>query len=160
MINFNDIGKENTKVDDLKSSQILDYLYRILTFSGLTSGKTNLKSHQQNTDEIYLYAKDLNETKYQLLMKKHEQTSMKTFKNVKAFIRRSNYIKIVYLNIYDYNPSKKHKIFFLFEITIADMLNNKKLELLITESFVKSRKIDTSIVFNTKSYSADQKMLD
>ena len=160
MINFNDIGKENTKVDDLKSSQILDYPYRILTFSGLTSGKTNLKSHQQNTDEIYLYAKDLNETKYQLLMKKHEQTGMKTFKNVKAFIRRSNYIKIVYLNIYDYNPSKKHKIFFLFEIMIADMLNNKKLELLITESFVKSRKIDTSIVFNTKSYSADQKMLD
>ena len=160
MINFNGIGKENTKVDDLKWPQILDYFYRILTFSGLTSGKTNLKSHQQNTDEIYLYAKDLNEPKYQLLMKKHERTGIKNFKNFKTFIRRSNYIKIVYLNIYDYNPSKKHKIFFLFEIMIANMLNNKKLELLITESFIKSRKIDTSIVFKTKSYFADPKMLD
>ena len=45
MINFNGIGKENTKVDDLKWPQILDYFYRILTFSGLTSDKTNLKSH-------------------------------------------------------------------------------------------------------------------
>ena len=40
---------------------------------------------------------------------------------------------------------------------IADMLNNRKLELLITELFIKSRKIYASIVFDTQSYFAVQK---
>ena len=65
---------------------------------------------------MYLYAKDLNEPNYKLLMKKHERTGIKNFKNFKAFIRCSNYIKIVYLNIYDYNPSKKHKYSFYLKL--------------------------------------------
>ena len=40
---------------------------------------------------------------------------------------------------------------------IADMLNNRKLELLITELFIKSRKIYASIVFDTQSCFAVQK---
>ena len=39
------------------------------------------------------------------------------------------------------------------------MLNNRKLELLITELFIKSRKIYASIVFDTQSYFAVQKKI-
>ena len=49
-------------MDKLKWPQILHYPYRILSPSGLASGKTNgslnLKSHQENIAKIYLYAKD------------------------------------------------------------------------------------------------------
>ena len=44
---------------------------------------------------------------------------------------------------------------------IADMVNNKKLNLLVTELFIRSRKLNISIVFITHSYILKcQKMLD
>ena len=85
---------------------------------------------------------------------------MKYTKDAKTFVKISNYIKKIYLDIDYYNSSKKHKIFIVFEIMVVDMLNNKKLELLITELFIKSRKIDTSIAFNMESGFAVSKMID
>ena len=35
---------------------------------------------------------------------------------------------------------------------IADMINNKKLNLVVTELFIRGRKINTSVVFITQSY--------
>ena len=34
---------------------------------------------------------------------------------------------------------------------IADMINNKKLNLIVTELFIRRRKLNTSLVFNTQS---------
>ena len=58
----------------------------------------------------------------------------------------------VYKNIEDYNPDKKRKILIVFDDMIADMINNKKLNPIVTELFIKGRKLNISIVFITQSY--------
>ena len=46
--------------------------------------------------------------------------------------------------------SKKHKILIVFDDMIADMLNNKKLNLIVTGLFTRGRKLNIS-VFITQS---------
>ena len=58
----------------------------------------------------------------------------------------------VYKNIEDYSPGKKRKIIMVFDDMIADMINNKKLNPVVTELFIRGRKLNISIVFITQSY--------
>ena len=60
----------------------------------------------------------------------------------------------IYKNIEEFNSNKKHKILIVFDDMIADMLSNKRLNLIVTESFIRSRKLNISIVFITQSYFA------
>ena len=46
----------------------------------------NLINHQPDIDEIYLYAKDPYEAKYQFLVNKREITGLKYFVDSRAFI--------------------------------------------------------------------------
>ena len=57
----------------------------------------------------------------------------------------------VYKNIEDCNPGKKRKVLIVFDDMIADMVNNKKLNSVITELFIRGRKLNISIVFITQS---------
>ena len=57
-----------------------------------------------------------------------------------------------YKNIEDYNPIKKRKILIVFDDMIADMINNNKLIPIVTELFIRGRKLNISIVFITQSY--------
>ena len=66
----------------------------------------------------------------------------------------------VYKNIEDYNPGKKRKIIIVFDDMIADMINSKKLNLVVTELFIRDRKLNISILFITQSILKFQKMLD
>ena len=58
----------------------------------------------------------------------------------------------VYKNIDDYNPDKENKILIVFDDMIADMIHNKKLNSIVTELFIRGRKINISLVFVTQSY--------
>ena len=58
----------------------------------------------------------------------------------------------VYKNIDEYNIDKEHKILIVFDDMIADMINNKKLNSIVTELFIRGRKLNISIVFITQSY--------
>ena len=58
----------------------------------------------------------------------------------------------VYKNIDDYNPNKKRKVLIIFDDMNADMINNKKLNPIVTELFIRGRKLNKSIVFITQSY--------
>ena len=60
----------------------------------------------------------------------------------------------IYKNIEDYNPNKKRKILIVFDDMIADMLSNKKINPIVTELFIRDRKLNISIVFITQSYFA------
>ena len=81
MFNLDDIRNEHNiehNEHNKKQSYIPDHLHRMLIIGGSGSGKTNALFHlikDQDSDnlidQIYLYTKDLNELKYQFLIKKH-----------------------------------------------------------------------------------------
>ena len=58
----------------------------------------------------------------------------------------------VYKNIDGYNPDKQNKILIVFDDMIADMINNRKLNSIVTELFIRGRKLNISIAFITQSY--------
>ena len=58
----------------------------------------------------------------------------------------------VYKNIDEYNPYKENKILIVFDDMIAGMIHNKKLNSIVTELFIRERKLDISVVFITQSY--------
>ena len=70
----------------------------------------------------------------------------------KALIENSNDMHDVYKNIDEYNPDKERKILIVFDDMIADMINNKKLNSIVTELFIRGRKLNISLVFITQSY--------
>ena len=76
MINFDEYTNENKKEDNLNWSYIPDHPYRILKIGGSGNGKTNaflnLINNHPDIDQIYLYAKDPYEDKYQYLIDKRE----------------------------------------------------------------------------------------
>ena len=60
-----------------------------------------------------------------------------------------NDIYDVYKNIEDYNLNKKRKVLIVFDDMMADMINNKKLDPVVTELFTRSSKLKISLVFIT-----------
>ena len=58
----------------------------------------------------------------------------------------------VYKNIEEYNTDKEHRILIVFDDMIPDMINNKKLNSVVTELFIRGRKSNISLVFITQSY--------
>ena len=134
---------------------ILDHPYRILIIGGSGFGKTNLLSHsienQPDIDKIYLYAKDTYESKYQYLINKRESVGINHFNDPKAFIEYSNDMHDVHKNIGDYNPEKENKILIVSDM-YAGMIHNKKLNSIVTELFIRGRKLNISLVFITQSY--------
>ena len=72
MINCDDVINENIKEYNPNWPQIPDHPYRILIIGGSGSGKTNslfnLINYQPDIDKMYLYVKDPDEAKYQLLI--------------------------------------------------------------------------------------------
>ena len=112
----------------------------------------NLINNQPDIDKIYLYAKDPYEKKYQYLINKREKVGLNHFSDPKAFMEYSNDMHDVYKNIKDYNPIRKRKVLIIFDEMIADMINNNKLNPIVTELFIRGRKLNISIVLITQSY--------
>ena len=161
MINFDDYTNENIIEHNSKWPYIPDHPYRILIIGSSGPGKTNallnLINNQPDIDKIYLYAKDPYETKYQFLINKREKVGLDHFDDPKAFVEYSNDLQDVYKNIEDYNPIKKGKVLIVFDDMIADMINNNKLNPVVTELFIRGRKLNISIAFIAQSYFKVQK---
>ena len=64
--------------------------YRILIIAGSRSRKTNtllnLINEQNGIDKIYLYARNLNEPKYKILIKKRKDAGLKHLNDPNAYI--------------------------------------------------------------------------
>ena len=144
-----------------KWPHILDHPYRILIIGGSGSGKTNtllnLINEQRDIDKIYLYAKDLSESKHENLIKNRENAGIKHLNDSKAFIDCSNTKNDVYENIDHYNPNRKRKVLNVFDDMIADIMTNKKFQSIIKELFIRCGKINISLVFITQSYFSERK---
>ena len=156
MINFDDYANENKTKHNLRWPYMPHHPYRILIIGGSGSGKTNallnLIENQPDIDKIYLYAKDPYEAKYQYLINKREGVGINHFNDPKAFIEYSNDMQDVYKNIEEHNADTERKILIVFDDMIVDMINNKKLNSIVTELFIRGRKLNISLVFITQSY--------
>ena len=156
MINFDGYANVNKTGHNTKWPYIPDHLHRILMIGCSGSGKTNallnLINNQPDIDKIYLHAKDPYEAKYQFLINKRESAGLKHFNDPKPFIEYSNDMHDVYQNIDEYNVDKERKILIAFDDMIADMINSKKLNSVVTELFIRSRKLNISLVLITQSY--------
>ena len=101
IFNFDNItGKGNNKV----------WHYRKLIIGPSGSGKTNyilcsIQKDKNIVDKIYLYAKDLEEPKYQLLINKREKAGINFNNDPNVFIEYFNSIDDILLDIEDYNKS-------------------------------------------------------
>ena len=58
----------------------------------------------------------------------------------------------VYINIDEYNVDKDRKILIVFHDMVSDIIKNRKLNLIVTELFIRGRKINISLVFITQLY--------
>ena len=63
-------------------------------------------------------------------------------------------IWLIFVKHLRYNLNKKRKILIAFDYMIADMLSNKRLSPIVTELFIKGRKLNISLAFITPSYFA------
>ena len=52
----------------------------------------------------------------------------------------------------EHNIDKEPKILLVFDDMIADTIKNKKLNSIVTQLFIRERKLNTSLVFITQSY--------
>ena len=111
-----------------------------------------LINEQKDIDKIYLYAKDLSESKYDYLIKNRKNAGIKHVNDSNAFIEYSNTMDDVYENIDEYNRSRKRKILVIFDDMIADIMTSKKFQSIIKELFIRCRKLNISFVFITQSY--------
>ena len=107
-------------------------------------------SYEQNL----FYGKDLSGINYYFLIKKREDAGIKFLDNPNpnAFIECSNTVDDVYKDIDKYNPSRKRKILVVFDDMIAENMTNKKFRAIIKELFFRSRKLNISHLFITRSY--------
>ena len=99
-----------------------------------------------------MHAKDPYEAKYQYLNNKRESVGIDYFNDPKVFIEYSSDMRDVYKNIDEYNPNKENKISIVFDDMIGDMIHEKKLDSIITELFIRGRKLNISLVFISQSY--------
>ena len=99
----------------------------------------NLIKQDKNNliDKIYLYAKDLDEPKYQFLIKKCENAVIKNLDDISAFIEYSSTMDDVYSNIDDYILKRKRNILIVFDDIVADIITNKKIKAIIKELFIR-----------------------
>ena len=141
-----------TKKDDNK-----DWPYRKLIIGPSGSGKTNylLNSIQKGNniiDKIYLYAKDLEEPKYQFLIEKRKQAGLKNLNDKNAFIEYSNTMDDIYDDVEDYNKKRKRKVLIVFDDMTSHVMSDKKAQQVLKELFIRCKKLNTSLCFLNQSY--------
>ena len=102
-----------------------------------------------------MYAKDLYEAKYQYLINIREKVGLDNYDDLEAFIEYLNDMQNVYKNVDEYNIDEERKILIVFYDMIAHMINNKKLNSIVTELFVRGK-----LLLSHDNILRFQKMLD
>ena len=103
-------------------------------------------------DKVYLYAKDLEEPKYKLLIDKREKTGINFNNDPNAFIEYSNSMDDILSDIEDYNKKRKRKVLIIFDDMISQVMLDKKAQQILKDLFIRCRKLNISLCFLTQSY--------
>ena len=99
-----------------------------------------------------MYAKDLEEPKYQLLIDKRKKAGLKNLNDKNAFIEHSNTMDDILENIEDYNNKSKRKVLIVFDDMISHVMSDEKAQQVLKELFIRCRKLKISLCFLTQSY--------
>ena len=148
IFNFDNITeKDNNK----------DWPYRKLIIGPSGSSKTNyllnsIQRYSNVIDKIYLYAEDLEEPKYQMLINKREKPDINFNNDPTAFIEYSNSMDDILSNIEDYNKKRKREILIIFDDMISHVMSDKKAQQILKDLFIRCRKLTISLCFLTQSY--------
>ena len=129
-----------------------DWPHRKLIIGPSGSGKTNylFNSIQRDNniiDKIYLYAKDLEEPKYKLLINKREKAGINFNNDPTAFIEYSNSMDDILSDIEDYNKRRKRKVLIIFDDMISHVMSDKKAQQTLKDLFIRCRKLNVSLCF-------------
>ena len=89
----------------------------------------NLISQQDNIDKLYSCAKNLSESKYEILIKKREDVGKNHFGDNQMHLLSFQIQWMTFID--DYNPNRKRKILIVFDDMVADIMTNKKLQAII-----------------------------
>ena len=100
--------------------------------------------------KFYLHIKDPNVAKYKYFINKCENIRLKELNDLKTFAEYSNDMQDPYKNIEEYNPSKKCNVLIVFHDMIAGTLSNKKCNPIVSELFIRGRKLNICLVFITQ----------
>ena len=103
-------------------------------------------------DKIYLYAKDLEELKYQLLINKREKAGINFNNDPAAFIEYSNSMDDILSNIEDYSKKRKRKVLIILDAMISHVMSDKKAQQILKDLFIRCRKLNMSFCFLAQSY--------
>ena len=127
-----------------------DWPYRKLIIGPSGSSKTNylLNSIQKDnniTDKIYLYANDLEEPAYQLLINEREKAGINFNNDPTAFIEYSNSMDDILSNIEDYNRKRKSKVLIILDDMISHVMSDKKAQQVLKDLFIRRRKLNISV---------------
>ena len=87
-----------------------------------------------------------------MLIKGTEKVGIENFKNLKAFIDYSQTIDGVHQNLEDYNQTKNRRVLIVFDDMTENVKPNKKLSPIVTELFLKERKLSIFLVFISQSF--------
>ena len=117
-----------------------------------TNTLLNLINEQNDINKIYLYARDLSEPKYKILIKKRKGAGITHLNDPNAFIKCSNTTDDVYEDVHDCNSGRKRKSLTVFDDMIPDIMTKKTFQAIINELFIRCRKLNISLVFITQSY--------
>ena len=155
MFHLGNITNENNKEQWKMAMYSRSSLQNLDSGSGKTNALLNLISQQYDIDNIYLYAKDLSEAKYEIF-KKRELAEIKHLNDSNAFTECSNTMDDVYENINITTQTEKEKS----RLCLMTWLSNKKLQAVVTELFIRCRKLNISLVLSLSLMFLFQKMSD
>ena len=145
MINF-DLVNNNIKNNNTNNIYSYTHPFRILIISPSGSGKTNLLrdiiNEREDIDKIYLFARNLNEHKYELLINTRKKGGINHYNDENEFIESFDSMDYVFFNIDDFNIGRKRKVVIIFDDMIPDIVTNKNYQQVIKELFMRSRKIN------------------
>ena len=94
-----------------------------------------------------MHAKDLEESKYQLLINKKEQAVIKNLNDSTAFIEYSSSMDDILDNIEEHNKKRKRKVLIIFDDIISCVMSDKKAQQILKELFIRCRKLNISFCF-------------
>ena len=141
--------------DIIEKDNNKDWLYRKLNIGPSESGKMNylLNSIQKDSniiDKIYLYGKNLEGSKYKLLINKREKTEINFSNDPNAFIEHSNSMDDILSNVEDYSKKRRRKVLIIFDDMISHVISFKKAQQILKVLFIKRRKLSISLCFLTQ----------